>query len=234
MEENEYYGLPESKTLKIVKKCLSTLIVAIVFLLIAVILLRVMFADYYPKSLKGLYFTDEISAHYLSAPDEFEAYRLDSDYRYTPDLNSDGENEGNFFSANLIFVPDSNSVQCIVRFNRATIDTLNAKYNLSLTLDDADDAFEYTLFASHGEGENGESYAGPSYAVSYERHDKIWIYNYLGLCFENVDIESAYWMRLEIRFAETGELISTIPLYNAERDSDSFEKIKIKKSELPK
>ena len=234
MEDNEVYGMPESKTFTMIKRIIKTLVVAFIFVFIGAFILRIMFADYYPKSMKKLYFTDELTAHYNSDPDGFAAYRLDPDYRYTPDLNSDGENVGNFFAANLIFVPENNSVQCFVRFNRATIEKLNEEYGLSLSEEDVKAAITYSLFASHGEGEDGEAYTGQAYQTVYQKYDKIWIYNYAGLCFEGVDIENAYWMRLEIRLAETGELIGTIPLYDAERDGNDFDKIKFKKSELPK
>ena len=234
MEENEYYAPPESRTFKIIKKVLGTFIVAFVFVFIGALLLRIMFADYYPKSMKGLYFTDELLEHYTASPEDFAAYRLDADYRYIPDLNAKGENVGNFFAANLIFVPENGSVQCFVRYNRATLERLNEEYGLSLTSDNINDEISISLFCSHGAGENGEAYAGPTYQSENERYHKVWIYNYIGLCFEDVDIESAYWMRLEIRLTQTGKLIGTIPLYNADSDAKDLEKINFRKSELPR
>ena len=234
MEENEYYEIPESKGLKVFKKILSTTIVAFIFIFIGALLLRIMFSDYYPKSMKSFQFTDELSAYYKENPDTFVAYSLDMDAPYIPDYNAEGKSLGNFFAANVTLVPDSGSVQLFVRFNRATLSRLNEEYGLFLTDDDIPSAFTFSLFASHGANSDGEGFLGETYTPVLEKSDKLWIYNYRKLCYEGVDISSARWLRLEIILSDSGKLVGTIPVYIADSNSDDLEPIKFKKSELPK
>ncbi len=234
MEENEYYGAPQSKALRVVKRIISTTVVMLIFIFIGALILRIMFSDYYPRSMKAFHFTDELSAHYNEDPDTFAAYCLDMDTPYIPDYDSDGKSLGNFFAAGVTLVPDSGSVQLFVRFNRATLATLNEEYGLSLTEENSDTAFVFSLFASHGADADGMGFVGADYTPVYEESDKLWIYNYRKLCYEGVDIDSARWLRLEITLSDTGELIGTIPVYIADSDFDDLEKISFKKSELPK
>ena len=236
MEENEVYGVPESKVWKIIKNTLSGAIIAFIFLVMAFLIARVIYADHYPKDMAGLYFTDELTAHYKESPESFKAYSLEMDYKYVPESNADGKNVGNFFGAGVILVPDNGSVQLFVRYNRASDDRLNEEYEKQGVLileDDMSEAFTYTLFASHGLGEDGKSIQGVSYSTVHEYDSSKWLYGYKKLCFEGVDLESAYWIRLEIRTVEGDVLVGTIPLYSASSDERNLSEIKFKNTELP-
>ena len=61
MEENEVYGMPESKAFRLFKKIIKTVFVALVFIFIGAFILRIMFADYYPKNMKSFHFTDGLT-----------------------------------------------------------------------------------------------------------------------------------------------------------------------------
>ena len=234
MEENESYEIPESRVWKIIKKTLSATIIAFIFFVMAVLILRVIYADHYPKDMERLYFTDELTAYYNENPDTFAAYSLTMDYKYVPESNSEGKNIGNFFGAGVIIVPDNNSVQLFVRYNRASNDRLNEEYKLDLSDDDMSEAFSYTLFASHGAGEDGKTIQGVAYEPICEFGISKWLYNYKKLCFEGVDLESAYWLRLEIRTVDGDVLVGTIPLYSVSSDERNLNEMKFKNSELPK
>jgi hypothetical protein len=233
MEEYENYESPQSRGFNLVKKIISTAILVFIFAFIAALILRIAFADFYPKSMTGLYFTDPLAEHYRSSPDTFAAYSHDMDSTYTPDADKKGRTAGDVFAAGVVMVPDADALQLFVRFNRASCESMNQRYELSLPKDQFRSALDISLFVCYGEGQGDEDFVGESYYPTHTFTDKIWIYDYEKMCFDGVELEGAYWMRLEIRLSETGELLSTIPIYSADADERNLEKIKFKESQLP-
>ncbi len=228
MEENEVYGMPESKAFRLFKKIIKTVFVALVFIFIGAFILRIMFADYYPKNMKSFLFTDGLTEYYNENPESFSAYRLDMSMPYIPDYDAEGTTVGNFFAANVTFIPDAKSMQLFIRFNRAAIATINEEYNLSLTEEDIKDAIVFSLYEPHGDGK-------PEYTPVYEEYGELWIYNYVKLSYEGVEnLDSACCFYVNVTLSQTGELLGSIPVYLADSDADDFEKIDFKKSELPK
>lgn len=215
------------KILKKIKKALKALIYVLVFAFIGALLFRIWSNDYYPKSMKNLYFSESLVEYYNENKDNFSAYKQDVRIKY------DDKDRGNFFASNTIVVPDANALQLALRFNDSTVERYALEYSIENLTENKRNAFTYSIFACTGNGEDGE-YAGEKYAPSEIIFDEFWMYTYSKLCFDDVDLEGVYWIRLDIMLNnEEQTKLGSIVIYEKNERYDEFKKMKISKSELP-
>ena len=214
--------------MRIAKKIISTTVTVLIFLIIGALFFRMWSADYCPKSMKGLYFTDALSEKYKRSPEDFEAFRQDIRIQY------DESKEGYFFALNTVLVPSSDALQVSVRYNDIIFETLAEEYDFAPEDMKEEDMFIYSAFACTGSDGDG-GYSGVEYELSDIVYDDFWMYTYAKLCFDGIDLDGVYWVRIDIHLnnEEKTRLTSLAVYENNERYND-FEKIKISKSELPK
>ena len=81
--------------MRIAKKIISTTVTILIFAVIGALFFRIWSADYCPKSMKHLHFTETLSEKYREAPESFEAFRQDIRIQY------DDSKEGYFFALKI-------------------------------------------------------------------------------------------------------------------------------------
>lgn len=216
------------KILRIIKITIKALIYTLVFAFIGALFFRIWANDYYPKSMKKLYFTESLIEYYEENKEDFVAYKQDVRIKY------DSKEEGNFFASNAIVVPDANALQIALRANDSTFEKFADEYSIENLPDNKKEAFTYSAFACTGNGEDGE-YAGREYVPTEIVFDEFWMYTYSKLCFDDVDLEGVYWIRLDIMLNnEEKTKLGSIVIYEKNEGYDKFKKMKFSKSELPK
>ena len=218
--------------MKKVTLALKIAIYSFLILFCSALLFRIFIGSYYPKDIKRIHFTEELTEYYQENKDSFSAYTQKIRTKY------DDPDKGNFFANHLIVVPDAGHLQVAIRYNESTLEALTAEYG-ELTLDeDGGASLYYVLYVNYGE-EKGTR----SYAMSEESfRDKSFMYHYTKLIFEGVDFKDAIWMRVDI-YCKDGDgsaPFSSIPVYESQVDIDGtvvtyeLKEYKIKKSEFPK
>jgi hypothetical protein len=218
--------------MKKVTLVLKIAIYSFLILFCAAILFRIFTASYYPKDIKRIHFTEELTEYYRENTDSFKAYTQKIRTKY------DDPDKGNFFANHLIVVPDAGHLQVAIRYNESTLENLTAEYG-TLTLDEEGAAaLYYVLCVSYGE-EKGTR----TYAMSDESYnDTAFMYHYTKLIFEGVDFKDAIWMRVDIYCADgDGQTpFGSIPVYESQVDVDGtvvpyeLKEYKVKNSEFPK
>lgn len=175
----------------IVTKILKIAIVAICALVVGLIMFRVILFNYYPRSIKDIYFNDSLTAYYESAVDDFSAKSQSLRAPYDdPDFAS-------FFCDNLIVIEDTGQLQISVRYNSSIFDTIKTSYGVELD-PKAEDLFKFELESvPSGEGEKpyviGE--------LDYSHSESVMMYTYYKLVFDGIDsaeFGEGAWIRLKI------------------------------------
>ena len=213
--------------MRIAKKIISTTVTILIFAVIGALFFRIWSADYCPKSMKHLHFTETLSEKYREAPESFEAFRQDIRIQY------DDSKEGYFFALNTVLVPSADALQTSVRYNDVLFETLEQEYGFAPDMDKKD-MFIYSAFACTGsDGEEG--YSGVEYEPSEIVYDDFWMYTYAKLCFDDIDLDGVYWVRIDIYLNnEEKTRLGSLAVYENNERYNELEKIKISKSELPK
>ena len=208
-------------------KLLKLLVLSVCALVVGVLAFRVIMFNYYPKSVKDIYFTDKLAAYYDAVGDEFypETQSLRAPYD-DPDVAS-------FMCDNLIVIKDAGNLQISVRYNSSLFDTIEKKYGVELD-PDSDNLFSFTLEQVPG-GEEGNPYEIGTLAYSHSE-DKL-MYTYYKLVFEDIATEEfgdGAWIRLKITLNGVEKANPYyILIYENSDDYNAFKEYKIKGREKP-
>lgn len=175
-----------------------------IFSLVAIcgiLLFRVIYAEYYPRKMQDLYYTDSL-ADYVSTHGD-PAY-------YTQELAAPFEDtiHGYFYADQLIFSEEAGVLQITIRLNKSAIRDIAAAYNLEGFAFSAD-AFRFELednaayAADHpesvlGQPEDAVQGTPHTYAPSEVLTESALLYHYVKLCFDDVVFEDVSWLRLKI------------------------------------
>ena len=195
MEDIERYGdyneIDEAPSSGRVKMILKMVIIGFAALVVGLILFRVILFNYYPKSIKDIYFNDSLTAYYESVGDDFSAKSQSLRAPYDdPDFAS-------FFCDNLIVIEDAGQLQVSVRYNSSIFDSIKTKYGVDLD-PKAENLFSFEL-EQVPSGNNEEPYVIGELDYSYS--ESMMMYTYYKLVFDGIDsaeFGEGAWIRLKI------------------------------------
>lgn len=200
------------------------------FSVVALLLFRVFSFNYYPDSMKKLYFTDTLTAYYNEKGGDIGAKTQELRAPY------DDAELGNFFCDNLIIIEELGEIQISLRYNVSLADTIKEKYGADFDPDDTS-RFTFTLTRSGGD----ESATGAAAGVPMESKltacewDSFMMYRYAKLVFDGVNFEGAEWIRLDIRIdGVEREEPFMVCIYENVSEYSEFTEYKLSSSEVPK
>ena len=233
MSDYERYGdyneveddLPKSKNpIIIILKLLTALICVGV---IGILGFRLIIFNYYPDSVKNVYFNDALTEHYYERDGDIVIKTQKLLAPYDDNVN------GNFFCDNLYLVDEIDQLQITVRYNRSLIDTIANELKIELD-DKSSDLFDFRLVASFCEGDM-RTYD----TVSDTVFDSFIMYRYHKLIFDGVEFDTEtqgapYWIRLEVVLkSDPSGKAYKIPIYQNEESYSDFEIYELSGEEKP-
>lgn len=189
---------------------------------------RIFLFNSYPKSIKRLYFTEELTAYYNETGGEICALTQDYPYMY------DDPEDGNFFGDNVIIIRGAGEIQFSIRYNKSLFADLEKKYGVSL--DNDQDKFIFTL--ERNPGDSGEE-AIPVGVLKYNGKEKRVMYRYHKLVFGEIDFgegdDAIKWLRVRITIegVDLGDDEYLVPVYQNHEEYNKFDDYKLSKGEEP-
>ena len=229
MEDMERYGdynevdepPRKSPVLLIIKILIALLCLSVIGLLA----FRMVLFDYYPDSMKGLYFNGELTDYYRETEGNIGAKTQELRIPY------DDPDRGSFFASNLIVIEGVDQLQLAVRYNVSAMADIEAEYKLSGLNPDDESLLSFRLVDNHG-----NVYSD----LVYSERDSFLMYRYVKLVFDGVELtpndEGVYpeWIRLEIFVrGQEGEPYAMIPVYENNSEYNVFEDYIPTEKELP-
>ena len=217
--------LPKSKNpIIIILKLLTALICVGV---IGILGFRLIIFNYYPDSVKNVYFNDALTEHYYERDGDIVIKTQKLLAPYDDNVN------GNFFCDNLYLVDEIDQLQITVRYNRSLIDTIANELKIELD-DKSSELFDFRLVASFGE-DDMRTYD----TVSDTVFDSFIMYRYHKLIFDGVEFDTEtqgapYWIRLEVVLkSDPSGKAYKIPIYQNEESYSDFEIYELSGEEKP-
>ena len=188
--------MAKNRALRITKKIIKYLCIAVCAAVIAFLVWRGFFSDIPPKSMENLVINDSLA----------EAYRehgtLTLNYRDYDNVTRADRNHGYFYITRVDIIPEANQIQIVFRYNNSTIKALAEDYGLTEIPSREADLFDLTLVkvtdltpditednASKDFDSDVMESVRYSPTESYTVSDQKNMYNYRKLVFENVDID---------------------------------------------
>ena len=233
MSDYERYGdyndveddLPKSKNPIII--ILKLLIALICVGVIGILGFRLIIFNYYPDSVKNVYFNDALTEHYDERDGDIVIKTQKLLAPYDDNVN------GNFFCDNLYLVDEIDQLQITVRYNKSLIDSISKELDADLD-DKSAELFDFRLVASFGEGDM-RTYD----TVSDTVFDSFLMYRYHKLVFDAVEFDtetqgSPYWIRLEVVLkSDPSGKSYKIPIYQNEESYSDFDIYSLSGEEKP-
>ncbi len=249
-EEDEERGPERSRFWKIILKLLGIAAICLCLGVCLFLAFRLISSGYYPKSMKRIYYTDELKAY--AENNKIYAETQDIRVPFGDEMIISGDDGrlvqstshlGYYYADNLILVREGGSLQLSIRINKNDIKNIATKYKLQ-NFSFSKNAFEFRLFDNKniletdgGSGKDGfklELGAGGVYTPSHVSVDSALMYYYIKVCFDGVDFgEDVKWMRLDItpKGADTeaqGYKQLGICVYENNEDNNRFKEFKLK------
>ena len=203
------------------------LVAIVIIAVVGVLGFRLVLFEYYPKSIKNLYFNETLTEYYEQTGGEIGAKTQHIRFPY-----DDSEN-GNFFSDHLVVIDGADQLQISIRLNVATIDAIEEKYKLEGLSRENLDYLSYRLVDNEGR------VLGAGGAVVT---DKAAMYRYAKLVFDGVDLfdredgaAPSQWIRLEI-FVDGGDSetpFAMLPIYENNETHNTFSDYALSRKERP-
>lgn len=212
---------------------LKILIAVVCVSVIGLFAFRMIMFNYYPDSMKNIYFTDSLTAYYNKKDGDIGAttQKLRAPY--------DKEQNATFFADNLIIIEDIGEIQLSVRMLKSLRDDVEREWGITLA-DDIKDSFTFALYRNNPSyndkqpesaenslflpiGENTVAFTDDS--VSYE---------YIKLVFDGVDFDGVKWLSLAI-YVNGVEMKEPyrIAVYENNEDFSAFDEYKLSGKEKP-
>ena len=188
---------------------------------------RLIIFNYYPDSVKNVYFNDALTEHYYERDGDIVIKTQKLLAPYDDNVN------GNFFCDNLYLVDEIDQLQITVRYNRSLIDTIANELKIELD-DKSSELFDFRLVASFGESDM-RTYD----TVSDTVFDSFIMYRYHKLIFDGVEFDTEtqgapYWIRLEVVLkSDPSGKAYKIPIYQNEESYSDFEIYELSGEEKP-
>ncbi len=201
MDDMERYGdyneidePPRKSRVGLVIKIIAALLCITV---IGTLAFRLFTFNYYPDSMKRLYFNEALTEHYLAEGGNIGAKSQKLRFEY------DDEAEGYFFCSNVAVIPEAGQLQLSLRYNDALRDDIAKEYSLSELPEDLSELFVFKLRRS-GEGKEGEAGVPLAATVTPVIRESFLMYRYVKLVIDGIDFgaedseEKINWIRLEV------------------------------------
>ena len=210
---------------------MKILVALVCFSVVGILAYRLIVFNYYPDSVKDIYFTENLTSYYEKTDGDIQAKTQDLRFPY------DDPEVANFFCDNLIVIEGAGELQLSVRYNLSLLENLEEKCGLAdLDPDDAD-IFSFRLVGSCFDGSAGDfKEVVIADSPSYIGTDSYMMYRYYKLAFDSIDFENPpVWIRIEI-FVEgqtDGEPFAMIPIYENNETYAVFDDYDLGRKERP-
>ncbi len=204
---------------------LKVLVIFLCFAVVGLLLFRVILFNYYPKSIKNIYFNDTLTEYYNAVGGDMNVYTQTLRAPYDdPDVCS-------FFCDNLIVVREAGQLQVSVRYNSSIFSTIEEKYGVALD-PESDDLFSFRL--ERVPFEDGAS-ANEVGRLDYVTTDTCLMYTYYKLVFDDVEfLGDKDWIRLEITLnGVEGASPYRVLIYENTDEHNKFDEYKLSGKEKP-
>ena len=191
---------------------------------------RIYLFNHYPRSVKNIYFTEELTEYYYKTNGNIEALSQDYPYMY------DDPEDGNFFGGNVIVIPGAGEIQFSIRYNKSLFADLEKKYGVSL--DNDSEKFIFTLERNPGDSEEDID-AIPIGVLKHNGIEKKVMYRYHKLVFGEIDFgegdDKIAWLRVRITIdgVDLGKDEYLVPVYQNHSEYNKFDDYKLSKNEVP-
>lgn len=237
MEDIERYGdyneidEPPSGKRNILFTVIKILVAVAIIAVVGVLGFRIYFFNYYPDSMKNIYFTEGITEYYNENGGEINALTQNLRAPY------DDADKGNFFCDNLIVIKDIGELQVSLRYNVSAVANMEKVLGLSGLSADDPELLSFRLYMS-GESENAEDHIIGTLAAEPITETKF-MYRYYKLAFSDIDFgeqeDKIEWIRLEVfvKGQERAEPFAKIAIYEDNEDYSSFSEYKLSSEERP-
>lgn len=184
--------------MKIVARIFKIAALLLVFGVIALLVGRILLAEYYPRSMKELAYTQGIT----DAVAEKGSLTV-----HTQNLRASYDNPdfALFMADHLYYVPELGELQITVRYNNSTLREMKADFGLDAEPLPSAELFSFSLVdhtAVDKDGREVEDGGNRVYAASVKTESKF-MYQYIKLTFCGISFEGADWLRLEIAYTGT-------------------------------
>lgn len=224
---NEYEeDLPKSKNpiLLVIKILIIVVCVAVA----GVLIFRVAFFNFYPKSIKSLYFDEKLTEYYEASGGNISVKTQKIRAKY------DDNKVAKFFCDNLYVIDEISQIQLSIRYTNTSIDHIEKEFSLS-GLDPKDpELFTYKLACWSDEAQSIVYLDASVVPVQYET--KL-MYHYYKLVCNNVPMDGLNqpsWLRLEVFVKGREEKIAQICVYENHNEYSTFENYELKSEDKPK
>lgn len=236
MDDFERYGdyneVDEPPTKNRMLSFIKIICIVLIFSVIAFLAFRVFTFNYYPSSVKNLYFNDSLTAFYNEREGDIGALTQSLRAPY------DDADAGNFFCDNLIVIPELGQLQVSVRYNTSLIGIIEEELSLSGLSADDPDLFSFRLYMSGDSEDEADHLIG---TLEYVGFDSFLMYRYYKLVFDGIDFrmdseDPVNWIRLEIfvNGADGDKPYSMVAVYENNDNYSTFKEYKLSGGERPK
>ena len=194
--------------MKIAARILKYTALALIFAIVAVLLARIMIAEYYPSAMKELAPTEALRAAYAANPNlEIRRQKLAISY--------DNPKFALFMANHQYYCPEAGELQIALRYNVSTLEEVKEDFKLAQRPEPSPSLFDFTLYDDNGN----------RYPLSLIETDAKFMYQYYKLAFTGVDFgENTNWIRVDIYYKDAidydQEPYACILLYNKELAKD--------------
>ena len=164
----------------------------LIFSVVGLLAVRLIMFNYYPRSMKELYFNDTLTAFYNEKNGEIGAktQKLKAPY--------DDEKEGNFLCNYLVLIPELGQLQISLRYNNNLLSKLSEEFSCTEEELLSEDILSFRLVSLDFEDEGNDDDWG---APTVNKREKAGMYTFHRLVFDGVDLSkdaSGDWTVLEI------------------------------------
>lgn len=248
MDDMERYGdyneIDESPSKNPVLTFIKIVAAVLCIAVIGLLAFRLFTFNYYPSSMKKLYFTDTLTAYYNEKDGDIGAMTqglLDSRY-----YGYDDPDEGNFFCDHMVFIPELGQLQVTLRYNTSLLDKLEERYGIEIE-DGGESLLSFRLVATReSDPEVGDDTPDEKIGtdlgatLSAVEWESFAMYKYAKLVFDGIDFGSAEegdsinWIRLEVLVEGDESQTPYMILIYYDTEEFPFKPYELSSSEVPK
>ena len=196
MDDFERYGdyneVEESPEKNKALTAIKIIALVLIFSVVGLIAVRLIMFNYYPKSMKTLYFNETLTEYYNEKDGEIGAktQKLKAPY--------DDEKEGNFLCDNLIYVPELGQLQITLRYNNNLLNKLSEELSIPEENLKSDDLLAFRLNSvPFSESAQNQLIEAPSDTVV----KRVGMYTYYKIVFDGINFDNLRdggWVDLQI------------------------------------
>jgi hypothetical protein len=186
---------------KIIGKTIKFAFFVLIFLINAVLIFR-MCSSGEPSSMKVLMVNEKTAQAYVKSGDDLEVF-----YQRQDTITRGEHNSGYFSVEQVVFIPEAEQVQVLVRYNNSTIKALANDFNLPSVPDRNEDLFDVTLVKTTDltpddkeDNTDTDTLLKERFHPSSMIKDRKGLYNYRKFIFDGVKAEDAVGIFVDIYY----------------------------------